>query len=304
MFALELQNLKKTYDNGFQALKNINLQVKKGSFFGLLGANGAGKSTTINIISHLIPKTSGEVIINGFHLEKQTYQAKASIGIVPQEYNLPVFETTETILLNAAGYHGINRSKALARAHWLLEELGLGDKKDTIVYRLSGGMKRRLMIARSLIHQPELLILDEPSAGVDVEIRHSIWQFLKTMNQAGTSIILTTHYLEEAEQLCDEVAIIHHGDIVEQARLEHLLRKSTQQTYVVHTMHSIEPGLVLKSGFIRPLTINSFEIDIHMQDSLNPLFLELESLGIQMTNVAPKTNRLEALFMELIRDEH
>ncbi len=303
MFALELQNLKKTYENGFQALKNINLQVKKGCFFGLLGANGAGKSTTINIISHLIPKTSGHVIINGFHLDKQTSRAKASIGIVPQEYNLPIFETTETILINAAGYQGISRSKALPRAHWLLDEVGLGDKKDTIVYRLSGGMKRRLMIARSLIHQPELLILDEPSAGVDVEIRHSIWDFLKTMNQAGTSIILTTHYLEEAEQLCDEVAIIHHGDIVEQASLEHLFRNQTQQTYVIHTKDAM-PEIPLHSGTARWLTPKSFEIDIHMKNSLNPLFIELESHHIQIANVAPKTNRLEALFMELIRDEH
>lgn len=303
MFALELHNLKKTYENGFQALKNINLQVKKGCFFGLLGANGAGKSTTINIISHLIPKTSGDILINGFHLDKQTNRAKASIGIVPQEYNLPIFETTETILINAAGYQGINRSKALPRAHWLLNELGLGDKKDTIVYRLSGGMKRRLMIARSLIHQPELLILDEPSAGVDVEIRHSIWDFLKTMNQAGTSIILTTHYLEEAEQLCDEVAIIHHGDIVEQASLEHLFRNQTQQTYVIHTKDAI-PEIAFQSGKARILTPKSFEIDIDMKNSLNPLFMELESHHIQIANVAPKTNRLEALFMELIRDEH
>lgn len=303
MFALELHNLKKTYENGFQALKNVNLQVKKGCFFGLLGANGAGKSTTINIISHLIPKTSGDILINGFHLDKQTNRAKASIGIVPQEYNLPIFETTETILINAAGYQGINRSKALPRAHWLLNELGLGDKKDTIVYRLSGGMKRRLMIARSLIHQPELLILDEPSAGVDVEIRHSIWDFLKTMNQAGTSIILTTHYLEEAEQLCDEVAIIHHGDIVEQASLEHLFRNQTQQTYVIHTKDAI-PEIAFQSGRARILTPKSFEIDIDMKNSLNPLFMELESHHIQIANVAPKTNRLEALFMELIRDEH
>lgn len=303
MFALELHNLKKTYENGFQALKNINLQVKKGCFFGLLGANGAGKSTTINIISHLIPKTSGDILINGFHLDKQTNRAKASIGIVPQEYNLPIFETTETILINAAGYQGISRSKALPRAHWLLNELGLGDKKDTIVYRLSGGMKRRLMIARSLIHQPELLILDEPSAGVDVEIRHSIWDFLKTMNQAGTSIILTTHYLEEAEQLCDEVAIIHHGDIVEQASLEHLFRNQTQQTYVIHTKDTI-PEIAFQSGKARILTPKSFEIDIDMKNSLNPLFMELESHHIQIANVAPKTNRLEALFMELIRDEH
>lgn len=303
MFALELHNLKKTYENGFQALKNVNLQVKKGCFFGLLGANGAGKSTTINIISHLIPKTSGDILINGFHLDKQTNRAKASIGIVPQEYNLPIFETTETILINAAGYQGISRSKALPRAHWLLNELGLGDKKDTIVYRLSGGMKRRLMIARSLIHQPELLILDEPSAGVDVEIRHSIWDFLKTMNQAGTSIILTTHYLEEAEQLCDEVAIIHHGDIVEQASLEHLFRNQTQQTYVIHTKDTI-PEIAFQSGKARILTPKSFEIDIDMKNSLNPLFMELESHHIQIANVAPKTNRLEALFMELIRDEH
>jgi ABC-2 type transport system ATP-binding protein len=304
MYALELKNLKKTYENGFQALKGIDLKVKKGSFFGLLGANGAGKSTAINIISRLIPHTSGEIIINGYHLDKQIYQAKASIGIVPQEFNLPMFETVEEILLNSAGYHGISRKKALPKAHWLLNELGLGDKKNNIIYELSGGMKRRLMIARSLIHQPELLILDEPSAGVDVEIRHSIWQFLKTMNQSGTSIILTTHYLEEAEQLCDEVAIIHHGQIVEQASIENLLKNQTKQTYIIHTNNELPQDFYLDAGAITTISNNSFEIDVLTQQDLNVLFLELNQKNILIQSVAPKTNRLEALFMELIRDEH
>jgi ABC-2 type transport system ATP-binding protein len=304
MFALDIQNLTKTYDNGYQALKGIDLKVQKGCFFGLLGANGAGKSTTINIISHLIPQTSGKIIINGFQLDKQTYQAKASIGIVPQEFNLPVFETVENILIHSAGYHGITRSKALPKAHWLLNELGLGDKKNSTVYELSGGMKRRLMIARSLIHQPELLILDEPSAGVDVEIRHSIWQFLKNMNQAGTSIILTTHYLEEAEQLCDEIAIIHHGKIVEQASVEDLLKNQTKQTLVIHTQNDLPQDLELTSGIVKMINKNSFEIEVLTTKHLNDLFLELHTKNHQIQSVSPKTNRLEALFMELIRDEH
>ena len=304
MYALELKNVQKTYENGFQALKGIDLSVLKGSFFGLLGANGAGKSTAINIISRLIPHTSGKIIINGFDLDKQVYQAKASIGIVPQEFNLPLFETVEEILINSAGYHGISRKKALSKANWLLTELGLESKKNNIIYELSGGMKRRLMIARSLMHQPELLILDEPSAGVDVEIRHSIWHFLKTINKAGTSIILTTHYLEEAEQLCDEVAIIHHGKIVEQASIDELLKTPAKQTYVIHTLDYYPRTLELTTGFIKQITDNSFEIDIINQQNLNSLFLELHQKNIVIQSVAPKTNRLEALFMELIRDEN
>jgi ABC-2 type transport system ATP-binding protein len=303
MFALEIKNLSKTYNNGHHALKGVNLQVRKGSFFGLLGANGAGKSTTINILSHLIPKTSGQIIINGYDLDKKPYQAKASIGIVPQEFNMPVFETVENILIHSAGFHGITRSQAIPKAHWLLNELGLGNKKNNTVYELSGGMKRRLMIARSLIHQPELLILDEPSAGVDVEIRHSIWEFLKVINQNGTSIILTTHYLEEAEQLCDEIAIIHHGKIVEQASVDDLLKSQTKQILVIHTHNVLPQDLQLKNGQILQMNHHSFEIEILTNHHLNDLFIELNDLNLSIQSVYPKTNRLEALFMELIRDE-
>jgi ABC-2 type transport system ATP-binding protein len=303
MFALQLKNLKKTYDNGFEAIKGIDLNVCQGDFFALLGANGAGKSTTIGLICDLIKKTSGEIIINGHHLDKDKKAAKMSLGIVPQEFNLPVFETCEEVLLNTAGFYGIPRHKAICRAHWLLAQLGLEDKKDSIVYQLSGGMKRRLMIARSLIHKPKLLILDEPSAGVDIEIRRSIWTFLKDINAHGTTIILTTHYLEEAEQLCNQLAIIHHGLIVEQCSVQELLASQKYQTYVFTTLHPIQntPQLMeWQTKFINDFT---FEVTMPKGDSLNKVFLKLVEQNIHIQSVSHKTNRLEALFLELIKDE-
>ena len=303
MHALELKDLKKTYANGFKALKGINLKIEQGDFFALLGANGAGKSTTIGLISHLIQKTSGEIIIPGHNLDKDPFRAKQSLGVVPQEFNLPFFENCENILLNVAGFYGIRRKLALERAHWLLDELGLGDKKQAIVYQLSGGMKRRLMIARSLIHQPKVLLLDEPSAGVDIEIRHSIWDFLKTMNASGTTIVLTTHYLEEAEQLCKHVGIIHHGQIIEQTSIAKLLNTKSKQSFVIHTAQSLPKNIQLNAVKITKQDAYHFEIELPSDISMNPMIKELDDLGIDVLSINSKTNRLEALFMELIKNE-
>ena len=304
MYALQLKNLKKTFENGFEAIKGIDLNVKKGDFFALLGVNGAGKSTIISLICNLIPKTSGKIIINDYDLDRQTKSAKMSLGVVPQEFNLPVFETCEEVLLNTAGYYGISRKKAICRAHWLLTQLGLEQKKDTIIYQLSGGMKRRLMIARSLMHQPKLLILDEPSAGVDIEIRRSIWSFLKEMNEQGTTIILTTHYLEEAEQLCNQVAIIHQGIIIERSSIQELLATQKYQTYIFTTQHPILEVPTLNNDWkTQYIDDYSFEVTMPRGHSLNHVFMELVEQKIEIQSVSHKTNRLEALFMELIKNE-
>ena len=304
MYALQLKNLQKTYKNGFKAIQGIDLNIEKGDFFALLGANGAGKSTTIGLISNLLPPTSGDIIINGHHLKKNPIAAKKSLGIVPQEFNLPVFETCLEVLLNFAGYFGISRKKALPRADWLLNELGLTHKKEAIVYQLSGGMKRRLMIARSLMHHPSVLILDEPSAGVDVEIRHQIWEFLKRINQMGTTIILTTHYLEEAEQLCNHVAILHHGKIIEQASIQDLLKTQTHQTYIFVTKDSFQGLPNMKTWKTTIINETSFEVTLPAHTSLNEVFSHLLEHQIEIHSATHKTNRLEALFMELIKDEH
>jgi len=231
--ALEISNLNKTYKNGFTALNSVSLSVEKGDFFALLGANGAGKSTLIGIISSLVNKSSGDVSIHGFDLEMQRSEAKAMIGLVPQEFNFNVFEPVEEILLNQAGYYGVPRKEARIRAQQLLEQLELWGKRRSMASELSGGMKRRLMIARALIHRPKLLILDEPTAGVDIEIRRSMWDFLKQLNAAGITIILTTHYLEEAESLCRNIAIINKGDIVENTSMKSLLSRLQTQTFVL-----------------------------------------------------------------------
>lgn len=304
MYALQLKNLKKTYKNGLDAIKEINLNIEKGDFFALLGANGAGKSTTIGLISSLLPITSGEIIINGHNLKKNPIAAKKCLGIVPQEFNLPIFETCLEVLLNYAGYFGISRQKAMPRADWLLTELGLENKKDAIVYQLSGGMKRRLMIARSLMHHPSVLILDEPSAGVDVEIRHQIWQFLKTINKTGTTIILTTHYLEEAEQLCNHVGILHHGRIIEQAAIQDLLKTQTHQTYIFITKQRFKHLPQMPSWKTSIINETSFEVTLPAETSLNDVFSYLLEHNIEIHSATHKTNRLEALFMELIKDEH
>jgi ABC-2 type transport system ATP-binding protein len=303
MFALELKHLQKTYTNGVEALKGINLNVQKGDFFALLGANGAGKSTTISLISTLIPKSSGQIIINGYSIDKNPVQAKQSLGIVPQEFNFQVFQTCEDILLNVAGYYGISRKKAHERMDWLLNKLALEDQKKTIVYQLSGGMKRRLMIARALMHNPKLLLLDEPSASLDIEIRHSIWAFLKEINQLGTTIILTTHYLEEAEQLCNQVAIIHQGLIVAQSSIQELLASQAHQTYIFTSLTPLQSLKDLEEWPLLWVDPYSFELTIQQGDTLNHLFSKLISNNIPIHSISLKTNRLEKLFMDIIKDE-
>lgn len=303
MYALQLKNLYKTFDNGFEAIKGINLNVKQGDFFALLGINGAGKSTTLGMISSLIPKTSGQIIINNLDLDKHFIQAKMSLGVVPQELNLASFESCKEILLNTAGFYGISRKKANARANWLLQKLGLEENKNSTVYQLSGGTKRRLMIARSLMHDPKLLMLDEPSAGVDIEIRQKIWTFLKEINKQGTTIILTTHYLEEAEQLCNEMAIIHQGKILEQSSIQDLLIHQKQQSYIFTSQNSLKKAPKLDNVHAHLIDEFSFELTMHKGQSLNQIFTKLNEQHIDIASISPKTNRLEALFMELIKNE-
>jgi ABC-2 type transport system ATP-binding protein len=303
MNALEIRNLVKTYQNGVHAVKGISLSVKQGDFFALLGANGAGKSTTIGAITTLLYKTSGQILIEGYDLDKQTSEAKACLGLVPQEFNINIFETCEQILINQAGFYGISRKIAKQRADKLLKQLGLWEKRKGIVRHLSGGMKRRLMIARALIHEPKVLILDEPTAGVDIEIRRSMWDFLTFINQQGTTIILTTHYLEEAEQLCKNIAIIHQGEIVENTTMKNLLQTLRFQTFVFDLEQPINflPDL-------SPFTLNTidsctFEIRVDQQYNLNDVFRKLDSLGLAVKSMRNKSNRLEELFLDLINHD-
>ncbi|MCX7116891.1 MAG: ABC transporter ATP-binding protein [Legionellales bacterium] len=304
MHALDIHQLHKTYANGVEALKGIDLTVKKGDFFALLGANGAGKSTTIGVITTLLTKSSGSISIHGFDLDKQPQRAKACLGLVPQEINLNIFETCEQTLLNQAGYYGIMRRQALPYAESLLAQLGLYDKRRSIVRHLSGGMKRRLMIARALVHQPKVLILDEPTAGVDIEIRRSMWDFLKRTNDQGTTIILTTHYLEEAEQLCKNIAIIDKGNIVENTSMRILLKSLRHQTFVFTTIEPFENLPLLTPFEGVKLDANTFELRIDDTFTLNEVFSILSHHKLQIHSMRNKTNRLEELFLDLIHHEH
>ncbi|MDF1758089.1 MAG: ABC transporter ATP-binding protein [Legionellaceae bacterium] len=298
--ALEIKDLYKTYSNGVIALKGINLSVKKGDFFALLGANGAGKSTTIGLVSSLLTKTSGDIIINGHNLENNSELAKKSLGIVPQEINLNVFETCEQVLTSQAGYYGIPLKIATPRASVLLKQLGLWDKRHNIIRHLSGGMKRRLMIARALMHNPSLLILDEPTAGVDIEIRRSMWEFLTKTNDEGTTIILTTHYLEEAEQMCKNIAIIDKGNLVENTTMKKLLQSLQHQTLIFNTAESISILPDLKPFTGVKIDSNTIELRIDNKYSLNDVFNMFNKNGIMVHSVRNKTNRLEELFMDMI----
>jgi len=304
MNALEIKQLSKTYANGVHALKGIDLTVKKGDFFALLGANGAGKSTTIGLISTLVNKTSGTIRIHDYDLDKQTEQAKSCLGLVPQEVNLNIFENCEQILLCQAGYYGITRKEALPRAESLIQQLGLWDKRHAIVRHLSGGMKRRLMIARALIHQPKVLILDEPTAGVDIEIRRSMWDFLLRTNQEGTTIILTTHYLEEAEQLCKNIAIIDKGQIVQNSSMKDLLNTLHHQTFILNTKAPINVLPDLSPFLATLIDSTSFELRVDNNYSLNEVFAIIEKQGINIHSMRNKTNRLEELFLDLIKNGH
>ncbi|MFA6303193.1 MAG: ABC transporter ATP-binding protein [Legionella sp.] len=302
MNALEIRQLSKTYDNGVQAVKNIDLTVESGDFFALLGANGAGKSTTIGLITTLLNKTSGSIRINGFDLDTQTADAKSCLGLVPQEINLNIFETCEQILLSQAGYYGISRKQALPRANELLEQLGLWEKRRSIVRHLSGGMKRRLMIARALIHKPSVLILDEPTAGVDIEIRRTMWEFLTRTNAEGTTIILTTHYLEEAEQLCKNIAIIDKGKIITNTSMNALLQTLRHQTFIFNTDIPITQLPDLSPFITKLIDDHSFELRVDNNLSLTEVFAVLTNKGLRIYSMRNKTNRLEELFLDLIKN--
>ncbi|MBS0393432.1 MAG: ABC transporter ATP-binding protein [Proteobacteria bacterium] len=301
MPALSIRNLQKTYANGVQALKGIDLDVEQGDFFALLGPNGAGKTTTIGIITSLVNKTGGQVSVFGHDIDRDIAAAKSCIGIVPQEINFNQFESVETILLNQAGFYGIPRPVARERAERYLKQLQLWDRRRSMSRTLSGGMKRRLMIARALVHEPRLLILDEPTAGVDIEIRRTMWEFLRETNERGVTIILTTHYLEEAENLCRHVAIIDKGRIIENDRISNVLRKLQTETFVLNLREALRevPNL---PGFGVALTDDhTLEVEVSKDRSLNDIFIRLAAQGVDVVSMRNKVNRLEELFMRLVR---
>ncbi len=298
--ALSLHNLTKVYKNGITALHSIDLEVAPGDFFALLGPNGAGKSTTIGIVSSLVNKTGGTVRVFGHDIDTDLAAAKACIGLVPQEFNFNIFEPVVEILVNQAGYYGIPRRVAFERAERYLNQLGLWERRHDQARMLSGGMKRRLMIARALVHEPRLLILDEPTAGVDIEVRHSMWSFLAEINAAGTTIILTTHYLEEAERLCRNIAIIDNGRIVENTSMRQLLNRMNSHTLVLDLAHPLA-ALPNLPGFtacrIDDLTL---EVEVPRDANINTLFAVLSTHGIKVNSLRNKTNRLEELFIGLV----
>ncbi|WP_421132684.1 ABC transporter ATP-binding protein [Alteromonas sp. A079] len=299
MKALNIRGLKKTYKGGVQALKGVDLTVEEGDFFALLGPNGAGKSTTIGIISSLVNQTDGQVSVFGYDLHSQKELAKSCIGLVPQEFNFNQFETVLQIVLNQAGYYGVPRSIAKERAKKYLAKLDLWEKRDARARELSGGMKRRLMIARALMHEPKLLILDEPTAGVDIEIRRAMWSFLEEINKQGITIILTTHYLEEAEMLCKNIAIINKGIIVENTSMKALLAKLNVETFVLDITTTPQPPTL--DGFeTRLLDDHTLEVDVEKAEGLNPVFAQLSAQGIQVMSMRNKSNRLEELFVRLV----
>jgi ABC-2 type transport system ATP-binding protein len=303
MHALTIRQLTKTYPNGVRALKGIDLNVEAGDFYALLGPNGAGKTTAIGIICSLVNKTGGEVEIFGVNMERNLEAAKANLGLVPQEINLNLFDTALNIVVNQAGYYGIGRKLALQRAEKYLGELRLWDRRHEPARNLSGGMKRRLMIARALIHEPRLLILDEPTAGVDIEIRRSMWDFLRRINEAGTTIILTTHYLEEAESLCRHVAIIDDGRIIEDAKMSTVLRKLQKEVFVLSLKEPLSETPLLE-GFECSLTDDcELEVAISRENNLNTLFAGLSAAGISVLSMRNKANRLEELFMGLVESK-
>ncbi len=300
MKALSVHNLRKVYRNGVEALKGIDLDVEQGDFFALLGPNGAGKSTAIGIISSLVVKTAGEVRIFGHDLDRETEAAKACIGVVPQEFNFSMFERVADILATQAGYYGLRRPQARARTEKYLRHLGLWDKRGERARELSGGMKRRLMIARALVHEPRLLILDEPTAGVDLEIRYAMWRFLRRINREGTTIILTTHYLEEAESLCRNIAIINHGTIVEHDSMGALLNKLHTQTFVLNLSKPLTNSLEIPGYQWRMLDRSTLEVDVMQGQGMNEIFNALSAHGMDVVSMRGKQNRLERLFIDLV----
>ncbi len=302
MNALSIKNLKKTYSNGFTALKGINLEVERGDFFALLGPNGAGKSTAIGIISSLVNKTSGSISVFGYDLKTQNAKAKSCIGLVPQEINFNQFETVKDIVLNQAGYYGMPNKQALKSAEKCLKQMSLWDKRDTVSRRLSGGMKRRVMIARALVHSPKLLILDEPTAGVDIEIRRSMWKMMEQVNQQGTTIILTTHYLEEAESLCRNIAIINDGMIVEKSGMSDLLAKVNKDHFVLDLIKPINKAPKIEGYECELINQKTLHVTVPKGKNINLLFQQLTEKNITVLSLKNKTNRLEQLFMDLVNE--
>jgi ABC-2 type transport system ATP-binding protein len=303
MHALSIRGLTKTYKNGVQALKGVDLDVDTGDFFALLGPNGAGKTTLIGILTSLVNKSAGTVSVFGHDLDRELEAAKACIGIVPQEINFNQFETPQTILVNQAGFYGIERTLARERAEKYLSLLQLSDKRNKIARGLSGGMKRRLMIARALVHEPRLLILDEPTAGVDIEIRRSMWEFLRGINERGTTIILTTHYLEEAETLCRNIAIINGGLIAERDRMSSQLRKLQAETFLFNLREAIAAVPVVPGYAFNLVDEHTLEVEVSKEQSLNEIFAKLSALGIHVLSMRNKVNRLEELFMKLVENK-
>ncbi|AUX92425.1 ABC transporter ATP-binding protein [Mixta gaviniae] len=299
-YALELEKLTKTYPGGVQALKGVDLAVEAGDFYALLGPNGAGKSTTIGIISSLVNKSGGRVRVFGYDLEKDVVNAKRQLGLVPQEFNFNPFETVLQIVVNQAGYYGVERRDALQRAEKYLTQLDLWNKRSERARMLSGGMKRRLMIARALMHEPKLLILDEPTAGVDIELRRSMWTFLKELNAQGTTIILTTHYLEEAEMLCRNIGIIQSGELVENTSMKGLLAKLKSETFILDL--AAKSPLPRLEGFqYRLVDTSTLEVEVMREQGLNSVFSQLSAQGVQVLSMRNKANRLEELFVSLVQ---
>ena len=301
MHALSICNLKKVYKNGFEALKGIDIEVGEGDFFALLGPNGAGKSTAIGIISSLVNKTSGQVRVFGHDLDRDPEAVKSCIGLVPQEFNFNMWEPIGEIVVNQAGFYGIPRREAWQRAESSLRQLDLWDKRRQMSRTLSGGMKRRLMIARALVHRPKLLILDEPTAGVDIEIRRSMWEFMSELNRQGTTIILTTHYLEEAESLCRNIAIINQGRIVEHSRMDQLLHQLHTETFVLNLRDELSELPQLEGFQLNRLDEQRVEVAVTSEQSINQLFEQLSHHEIGVTSLRNKQNRLEQLFMNMLK---
>lgn len=299
--ALVLEGLKKTYKGGVEAVKGISLTVQQGDFFALLGPNGAGKSTTIGIISSLVQKSAGSVKVFDFDIDKQLEHAKLCIGLVPQEFNFNQFETVLQIVINQAGYYGVPKAVALERAEKYLSQLDLWEKRNSQSRELSGGMKRRLMIARALMHEPKLLILDEPTAGVDIELRRSMWTFLKDINQQGVTIILTTHYLEEAEMLCRNIGIIDKGILVECTSMKTLLGKLNIETFILDLRRDISAAPTLDGMTCRLTDSHTLEVDVAKEHNLNDVFAALSAVNVEVLSMRNKSNRLEELFVELVK---
>ena len=304
MKALSIKNLRKTYKTGVEAVKGIDLDIAEGDFFGLLGPNGAGKTTTIGIVTGLVNKTSGDVSVFGIDIDKDFDAAKKLIGIVPQEMNFSIFEKVLDIVVDQAGYYGIPKAIALQRAEKYLKQLGLWEKRNVASRTLSGGMKRRLMIARGLVHEPRLLILDEPTAGVDVELRRGMWDFLAGLSKQGITIILTTHYLEEAELLCKNIAIINKGLIVENTSKKNLLAKLDSEHYILDLKRPIAKAPKLKGYNITKIDDTTLEVQLTKKQDINKLFVMLEKQDIKVMSMRNKTNRLEELFLNLVEDKN